>query len=210
MEKIIRYSERIESTKLLGPGDRAVIWVFGCCFDCHGCIAYNFKYGSYFEETVDSMADWILSTGKSEITISGGEPLLQAKALAEMIEIVRKVRNIGVVVYTGYLYEDLLDKVHYDEGIKQFLSQIDVLIDGPYVEEENNNEPYRGSSNQRIIQLTNRYSEIIEDYYFNDQGRKIEVRLNREKTLMIGVPSKDQAAIWSNIKILGEKTNNTE
>lgn len=209
MENIIRYSERIESTQLLGPGERAVLWVFGCCFDCPGCIAYNFKYGSYYEETVDAMVDWVLSTGKSDITISGGEPMLQAKALGAMIEGVRKVRNVGVIVYTGYLYEDLINKVYCDEGIKHFLRQTDVLIDGPYVEEKNNNEPYRGSANQRVIQLTGRYSERVEEYYFSNKGRNIEVRLNGDKTLMIGVPSKDQAAIWNNIKKLGGKSINT-
>lgn len=86
MEKTIRYSERIESTRLLGPGDRAVLWVFGCCFDCPGCIAYNFKHGSYYEDTVDSIVDWILSTGKKDITISGGEPMLQAEKLATVLD----------------------------------------------------------------------------------------------------------------------------
>ena len=210
MENTIRYSERIESTRLLGPGDRAVLWVFGCCFDCPGCIAYNFKHGTYNEEDVDSMVEWILSTGKNDITISGGEPMLHAKALGEMIERVRKVRNIGVIVYTGFLYEDLIDKADYDDGINYFLHQIDVLIDGPFVEGKNNNEPYRGSSNQRVLQLTGRYTEKVEAYYFNNQGRKIEVRLNGDKTLMIGVPSKDQAAIWNNIKSLGDKNNKKE
>lgn len=203
MKEIIRYSERIKSTTLLGPGDRAVLWVFGCCFDCPGCIAYNFKKGPYIEETTESIAEWVLRTGKNDITISGGEPMLQAEALAMMLEKIRKVRDIGVIVYTGYVYEDLLEEAKQNDGIKCFLNAIDVLIDGPYLEGENNNDPYRGSSNQRILQLTGRYADLIEEYYFSEQGRKIEVRLNDDKTLMIGVPSKDQADIWKNIKKLG-------
>ncbi len=204
MEKTIRYSERIESTRLLGPGDRAVLWVFGCCFDCPGCIAYNFKHGSYYEDTVDSIVDWILSTGKKDITISGGEPMLQAEKLATVLEHVRQVRDMGVIVYSGYIYEDLQLKAEKDDGIHRFLNNIDILIDGPFVEALNDNDPYRGSSNQRIISLTSRYSEVIEDYYYKEEGRKIEVRMSGEKTLMIGVPSKDQAEIWRQIKNLGE------
>lgn len=204
MEKTIRYSERIESTQLLGPGDRAVLWVFGCCFDCPGCIAYNFKHGSYYEDTVDSIVDWILSTGKNDITISGGEPMLQAEKLATVLEHVRQVRDMGVIVYSGYIYEDLLVRAEKDDGIHRFLNSIDILIDGPFVESLNNNDPYRGSSNQRIISLTSRYSDVIEDYYYKQEGRKIEVRISGEKTLMIGIPSKDQAEIWRQIKNLGE------
>lgn len=204
MEKTIRYSERIESTRLLGPGDRAVLWVFGCCFDCPGCIAYNFKHGSYYEDTVDSIVDWILSTGKKDITISGGEPMLQAEKLATVLEHVRQVRDMGVIVYSGYIYEDLQLKAEKDDGIHRFLKNIDILIDGPFVEALNDNDPYRGSSNQRIISLTSRYSEVIEDYYYKEEGRKIEVRMSGEKTLMIGIPSKDQAEIWRQIKNLGE------
>ncbi len=204
MEKTIRYSERIESTRLLGPGDRAVLWVFGCCFDCPGCIAYNFKHGSYYEDTVDSIVDWILSTGKKDITISGGEPMLQAEKLATVLEHVRQVRDMGVIVYSGYIYEDLQLKAQKDDGIHRFLNNIDILIDGPFVEALNDNDPYRGSSNQRIISLTSRYSEVIEDYYYKEEGRKIEVRMSGEKTLMIGVPSKDQTEIWRQIKNWGE------
>lgn len=204
MEKTIRYSERIESTRLLGPGDRAVLWVFGCCFDCPGCIAYNFKHGSYYEDTVDSIVDWILSTGKKDITISGGEPMLQAEKLATVLEHVRQVRDMGVIVYSGYIYEDLQLKAQKDDGIHRFLNNIDILIDGPFVEALNDNDPYRGSSNQRIISLTSRYSEVIEDYYYKEEGRKIEVRMSGEKTLMIGVPSKNQTEIWRQIKNWGE------
>ena len=204
MEKTIRYSERIESTQLLGPGDRAVLWVFGCCFDCPGCIAYNFKHGSYYEDTVDSIVDWILSTGKNDITISGGEPMLQAEKLATVLEHVRQVRDMGVIVYSGYIYEDLLVRAGKDDEIHRFLNNIDILIDGPFVESLNNNDPYRGSSNQRILQLTNRYADVVDEYYYNKNGRKIEVRLKRDKTLMVGVPSKDQAEIWKNIKNIGE------
>ena len=203
---MIRYSEKIDSTELLGPGERAVLWVHGCCFDCPGCIARSFRYGAYREATVEQLAEWILSISAPGITISGGEPLLQAAELARLLKMVREKREIGVIVYTGFVYESLLDRAAEEEGIRDFLSQIDLLIDGPYLEEQNNNDPFRGSSNQRILPLTERYKDQIESYYQQQRGRQIEVRLQGDKTLMVGIPSRDQAAIWQRIKGLGSNT----
>ena len=62
MKEKIKYSEKIENTQLLGPGNRAVLWVYGCCFDCDGCIAYNFKNGTYREDTIDELANWFVNT----------------------------------------------------------------------------------------------------------------------------------------------------
>ena len=204
---IIQYCERIESTTLLGPGNRAVLWVFGCCFDCPGCIAKNFRTGEFICESVDEMASWILNTSCSDLTISGGEPFLQSGPLSKMIQTVRKHRNIGVIVYTGFEYEELMCRSEQSEEIRSFLKQIDVLIDGPYKEELDHNEPYRGSGNQRIIQLTDRYKDSIRDYYYSSEGRKVEIKIQYEKTLMVGVPSKEQAQIWESIKRLSGESD---
>ena len=107
---MIRYAAKIENCTVLGPcGERAVIWVHGCCFDCKGCIAENYKYGPYAEASAEELAKWYLLAGRKTegITISGGEPFLQAGELAKMIRLIRKKREIGVVVYTGFLYEEL-------------------------------------------------------------------------------------------------------
>lgn len=203
---MIKYSEKIESTELLGPGERAVLWVYGCCFDCPGCIATNFKQGSYLEASEEELSEWFLTSGMSDITISGGEPMLQAEALAKMLRMIREKREIGVIVYSGFVYEDLLKRAKEEQGIEAFLAEIDLLIDGPYMEEKNDNQPFRGSANQRIIPLTDRYIDKIDAYYHHTNGRQVEVRLSGEKTLMVGVPSKDQAAIWDRIKALSEPT----
>ena len=132
--------------------------------------------------------------------------MLQAAELARLLKMVREKREIGVIVYTGFVYESLLDRAAKEEGIRDFLSQIDLLIDGPYLEEQNNNDPFRGSSNQRILPLTERYKDQMESYYQQQRGRQIEVRLQGDKTLMVGIPSRDQAAIWQRIKGLGSNT----
>ena len=198
----IRYSERVEETKLLGPGSRAVLWVYGCCFHCPGCIALNFRYGEYAVARPEELADWFLNTPADGLTISGGEPMLQGGALADMVDIIRRKRDIGVIVYTGFTYEQLLVKSRQDDGVRRFLGVIDILIDGPYLQEDDNNEPYRGSANQKIIQLTSRYEGQADSYYYSHKGREVEVRISGKKTLMVGVPGKDQAAIWAKIKKL--------
>ena len=198
---MIRYAERIESCKVLGPGgERAVLWVHGCCFDCRVCIADNYKTGSYQEITPKELADWYCARGtKTEgMTISGGEPFLQAGDLAEMIHLIRQKRDIGVIVYTGFMYEDLLERARSDEGIRNFLKEIDLLIDGPYIEELDRNQRAVGSENQRILQLTDRYRDQAEKYY-GKRGRQVEFRIFDGKGMLIGVPAREQSQMWKKL-----------
>ena len=66
-----------ESTNLLGPYNRFVIWVHGCCFDCDGCLAENMKNGPFEEIGIEELALRIVDSQCEGITISGGEPFLQ-------------------------------------------------------------------------------------------------------------------------------------
>ena len=76
----IIFAERIHGCTVLGPYKRSVIWVSGCCFDCEGCIAQNFRHKEGTVTTVEEMGDWLIgATGEEGITVSGGEPLLQTE-----------------------------------------------------------------------------------------------------------------------------------
>lgn len=201
----LRYAERLNKSKILGPYNRAILWVYGCCFECEGCIAKNFRYGTYQDTTADECAEWYMSLCDVEgITISGGEPILQAEALADMLDIIEKKIDLGVILYTGFLYDELLVMAENDKDIERLLGHIDLLIDGPYMMELDDNQPYKGSANQRFILLTERYKNVFDEYYSNEKGRKIEFILSKSKSLMVGVPSKEQTAIWNSIKELGE------
>jgi len=198
---MIRYAERIDNCTVLGPGGvRAVLWVHGCCFDCKGCIADSYKTGPYHEVTPNEMADWYCTKGnKTEgMTISGGEPFLQAGELAQMVRLIQEKRDCGVIVYTGFLYEDLLARAQTDENIGQFLEVIDLLIDGPYVEELDQNRMAVGSENQRILQLTDRYQDEAEEYY-GKGGRRVEIRIFDGKGMLVGVPAHDQKKLWKKL-----------
>ncbi|MBQ5310932.1 MAG: radical SAM protein [Oscillospiraceae bacterium] len=139
-------------TEDLGPQKRFALWVQGCRKQCEGCIAPTLRdINGGTEISVTEMADIVISSG-CDITISGGEPFLQSEALHRMIGIVREKRpQTGVICYTGYRYEDICDD--------PFIQDIDPLIDGEYIGSLDDGRPMRGSSNQRLLFLTNRYSE---------------------------------------------------
>lgn len=135
--------------------------------------------------------------------------MLQAAGLTEMIRRIRAEQDCGVIVYSGFLYETLKQKAEEDASVRAFLTEIDLLIDGPYVETLNDNLPYRGSANQRLLPLTERYRDAIGSYFKGRNGREIEIQISGSHTLMIGVPGKDQAIIWNQIQRLGGNNGTT-
>lgn len=110
--------------------------------------------------SVRSLVAEILASHPDGITISGGEPFLQAPALAELIGLVREREDLGVICYTGRTYEELRESIE----AQPLLEVIDLLIDGPYVLELDDGLPLRGSSNQRLVHLSGRYSDIERSY----------------------------------------------
>lgn len=175
-----------EGTHVLGPGNRYVVWVQGCNMRCAGCITPESQSvdGGIRIECGDIAADIILSCGIDGITISGGEPFLQAEALADMLQTVRARRpELTVIIYTGYEFE----RLHTLPGSKRLLDCADVVIDGRYEESLNDNKGIRGSNNQRIISLTNRLSGYISA--MESGQRKIQYAANGDGTFSsIGVP----------------------
>ena len=90
----MRISHFIERTSVLGPNLRSALWVHGCCFSCEGCLAKEMNAGSYKEITAEELKTVFLNVIDSEgITISGGEPFLQAEELAVMIDGIKAKRN---------------------------------------------------------------------------------------------------------------------
>lgn len=184
---------------LLGPSPRIVMWLHGCHRSCKGCIARGFNSSpAQYSLSVGTLAQMINDDGELEgITVSGGEPFLQAEALYELINSI----NVGVIVYTGYTREEL--EQMGSEAVNGILGKIDVLVDGEYVEELNDDAPHRGSSNQRIHQLSDRYR----DYYSAPAERKTRIESDGGYMYMYGIPDRDQRDRWLAIKesALGDK-----
>lgn len=139
-----------------GPGLRMVIWTQGCIHNCKGCHnpqthILNEGYEVNTSEVIDKIKSLKLQRG---ITLSGGEPFLQPEALEEVAR-EAKSRGLDVWAYTGYTFEQLLDKNNksYFKNLN-LLRQVDVLVDGKFIEEKRDiSLKFRGSSNQRIIDV---------------------------------------------------------
>ena len=164
MECNLRINDIIEDSIVDGPGLRFTIFVQGCPHNCRGCHnpqTHAFDGGRLItvEELFDRYRKNPLLSG---VTFSGGEPFCQPEALARLGQMVRKEGG-NVITYTGFIYEDLLDRASSDPWVKALLDVTDLLIDGPYIEEQRSLElPFRGSANQRLIRLTDEFSgEII-------------------------------------------------
>ena len=136
-----------------GPGVRFVFFTQGCehhCPGCHNPHTHALDGGTMM--TTDAiLARFDEDPLLSGITFSGGEPFLQPEALAELAEAVH-ARGKDVMVYSGFTFEQLLEREGRDPGVRRLLSQADILVDGPYVESRRNLElEFRGSDNQRLL-----------------------------------------------------------
>lgn len=187
MRQILNIYHICKGSRALGPGLRYVIWVQGCIQCCKGCISPQsrpLKINKLF--SIDDLAaDIIVTQGIDGITISGGEPFLQAEQIIGLIERVQAQRpELNVLLFTGYTIEQLSS-----EKARLLQSHIDVLIDGPYVEELNDEIGLRGSSNQRIHFLTPRLLSFKEE--LEHGGRNNEVVVDSDGLQIIGIPRKD-------------------
>lgn len=187
--RILLYAEATDVT-VLGPGRRYVIWVQGCHKRCVGCISessHSFDDGTAM--LTEDVAERILKSGADGITLSGGEPMLQAAALVRMIDLIKSKRDMGVIIYTGYRYEELVEKG--TDAQMALLSRVDILIDGEYRIALDDGKPHRGSSNQRILYLTERYASEREGYY-RGEGERLtqEVMLTSDTLFTVGIPER--------------------
>lgn len=165
-----------------GEGIRSVIWTQGCIHNCPGCHnpeTHSFQDG--FLVDVDTIKEKIKGLeGQDGITFSGGDPMEQAEACAE---ISKYAKNLGLNIwcYTGYTFEELLKKSKYIPVIRDFLNNIDVLVDGKFIlAEKSYDVVFRGSKNQRLIDVKKSLKEnkVIELTKYNNvykENKKIRI-----------------------------------
>lgn len=143
-----------------GPGVRVSLFVSGCTHRCKGCfneVAWDFDYGEPFtEETIDTILDMLRPSYIRGLTLLGGEPF-EPQNQAGVVELLRRVRRElpqkTVWAFSGYLFDrDILSGKLGDT--REYLSYLDVLVDGPFIEAEKNlSLRFRGSANQRLIDV---------------------------------------------------------
>ncbi len=149
----LRIAGTIQDSIVDGPGIRYVIFTQGCphhCPGCHNPQTHDFD-GGKIADTEQIIMDIKRNPLLYGVTFSGGEPFCQAKALVPIAEAVKAMQK-HLMIYTGYLYEELLEMKEVD--IHRLLKLADVLVDGPFlIEKRDLTLQYRGSDNQRVIDL---------------------------------------------------------
>lgn len=155
LKDTIRIAGIVRESIVDGPGLRFVIFCQGCphhCKGCHNAETHDFSagYDCQIEKILNAIDANPLLDG---VTFSGGEPLCQPEAFLQLAKEVKK-RNLNLLVYTGYTYEALQDRMKEEKALRELLELTDILIDGPYIEAERDlTLLFRGSANQRVIDM---------------------------------------------------------
>lgn len=163
----------LKHTSVNGPGLRFGIWVQGCHFHCDGCqnqLALPFEGGT--EMSISEILSMIPHDVEG-ITISGGEPFAYQHffAVSNLLKQCHS-ENFSTVVYSGFLFEEINKTAELWLSNKKIeftpLDYIDILIDGRFEKNKIATDGWRGSTNQRVLPLTNRYKDICENLPTNN------------------------------------------
>lgn len=194
----------------LGPGERIGIWFQGCSLKCPGCISVDtWKRGKAqipLEKIYCQIDSWAAEA--DGITISGGEPFEQYDQLESLLSHIKETYpNLSVLVYSGFSYEVLRDKVAALKGL------IDAIISEPYEQENPSLHPWMGSANQQLHLLSERSRiEFTETSYEpNKQAERVDATFVDDQLWMTGILK--QGALEELAKHLekqGHKINHTQ
>ena len=146
-----------------GPGVRVSLFVSGCTHRCPGCFneeAWDFDYGQPFDQsTIDEILGLLQPDYVQGLTLLGGEPF-DPRNQPAIVELLRQIKakypNKSIWAFTGYLFDrDILPGRLGDPTItREYLSHLDVLVDGPFIQARKNlTLRFRGSDNQRLIDV---------------------------------------------------------
>ena len=143
----IRVGNLISSSFVDGPGERRVVLLQGCSIKCPGCQSENlWDRNGGSDIAINYLVYWLSLTEHKNVTVSGGEPFLQAFPLAYLCLQLKK-KGCHVTLYTGYTWE------HVKEFL-DVLKNVDILVDGPFIQSKDDDLiTYRGSRNQRPIDV---------------------------------------------------------
>lgn len=159
MEKVddekLRIAGVVKESTVDGPGFRYVIFTQGCphhCIGCHNPETHDFNGGRI--ESIDNIVQDIQKNPLLKgVTLSGGEPFMQARNLVNLVQKLPKDRYT-IMTYTGFKYEYLIGYANNENGYLELLQHTDVLIDGKFeIENKSDYAKFRGSTNQRAIDV---------------------------------------------------------
>lgn len=154
---MLRVLDIVEGTIVDGPGLRTSIYLSGCTHHCVGCHnPQSWQYENGKPMTVSEILAIIEENGFN-VSLSGGDPFFQIDNLIPLLQQIKKL-GISIWCYTGYTYEQIIN----NEKLSQALPYIDVLVDGRFDTSKRDIDlRFRGSSNQRLIDVQNSSSGKI-------------------------------------------------
>lgn len=170
--------------RVLGPGQRLGIWVTGCSRYCPGCMTPELQDTAAGKEI---SAEELVRAAKAisgpidGVTVSGGEPFDQPDELHQLVSLLRQELTDDILVYTGYTLQQLRARGCTDTDA--VLDAIAVLIDGAYVEDQDDGIGLRGSANQKVIAFRHpeRYA------YMENCKRELQVFNYNTASLIVGL-----------------------
>lgn len=166
-----------------GPGVRVSLFVSGCRHRCPGCfneVAWDFQYGEEFtQDTIDDILTMLKPAHIKGLTLLGGEPFEPENQTA-IVDLLRQIKlkhpEKSIWAFSGYLFDKdiLTGRLGPWEITKEYLSYLDVLVDGPFVMAKKDlSLRFRGSSNQRLIDVPKSLQEnkvvLWEDWQSNER-----------------------------------------
>ncbi len=151
----IRLAGVVRESIVDGPGLRFTVFCQGCPHGCEGChnpATHDFEggYDCEISKIIAAVDENPLLDG---VTFSGGEPMCQPEAFTVLAEELKK-RNLNIMIYTGYTYEELLKLAETRPAVGKLLELADYLVDGRFILAQRDlTLPFRGSTNQRILDM---------------------------------------------------------
>ncbi len=150
----MRFAQVREFDVANGPGIRVSFFVTGCshnCFNCFNKEYQDFNYGDLWtSRTTEQILDYLSKDQISGLSILGGEPFQNTKDLIDILRDIKKASKKDIWVWSGYTFQEIIE----DPEKLELLKEIDVLVDGRFVERlKDLTLKFRGSSNQRIIDV---------------------------------------------------------
>lgn len=151
----IRIAGVVEESIVDGPGIRFTIFAQGCYHKCEGCHnEHTQDFGGGEERTIDSILEEIKENPLLDgVTFSGGEPFEQSESLSVIAKELKQL-NYHTITYSGYTYEEIIEKSKDRPSFLELLKYTDILVDGKFMMDKRNLRlKFRGSENQRIIDM---------------------------------------------------------
>ena len=159
MLRVINISE---GTSVDGPGLRTSIYFAGCSHRCEGCHNPQSWSAEAGQEMTEEEILERIAYNDFPVTFTGGDPFFNVEDVAHLAKRIKDEQHRNIWCFTGYLWEQLTE----NERFRPLLEQIDVLVDGPFILKERNIQlRFRGSENQRIIDVQQSLS----------QGRMVDI-----------------------------------